>query len=99
MAEFQAMYDPAVLLVDVREPDEYAEGHVPGARLIPLGSLPERVGEIQDQTVYVICRSGQRSQVGADLLAALGRTAVSVEEGTMGWIARGGPVVTGSAPR
>ena len=49
-------------LLDVRENDEWAAGYAPGARHIPLGELGARTAEIpQDQTVYVICRSGMRS--------------------------------------
>ena len=80
-------------ILDVREPDEYAEGHVPSAVLIPLWEVGSRVGETpSDRTVYVICRSGRRSLTAAGILAAAGRTAVSVRGGTLGWIAAGLPV-------
>lgn len=49
-------------LLDVREPAEYQAGHIKGAVLIPLGSLPERLNDIpKDKPVVVICRSGNRS--------------------------------------
>lgn len=52
----------AGLFIDVRTPEEYAQGHVPGAVLIPLTELPARMGEIpKDCKVYIICRSGNRS--------------------------------------
>src|SRR5438132_1446286 len=54
--------DPAPFLLDVREPWEYQEGHVPGAQLIPLGELEQRVNEVpRDRPVLAICHSGQRS--------------------------------------
>lgn len=84
------------LVVDVRETDEYVEGHVPGAIHIPLAMLPNRIDEVPAaDPVFVICRSGHRSQVGAEVLAAQGRTAVSVAGGTMGWVQAGQPIVTG----
>lgn len=51
-----------IAVIDVREDWEYQEGHIPGATLIPLGSLPDRVDEIpQDKPVVLVCRSGNRS--------------------------------------
>lgn len=56
------MNHPDVALIDVREPSEYAAGHIPGVKLIPLGSLPSRVNEIsKDKFVVMTCRSGNRS--------------------------------------
>ena len=61
------------LLLDVREPDEYARGHVPGAVLIPMGQLANRVDEIDKTTpVFVICASGNRSSAMTDLLRDAG---------------------------
>ncbi len=54
--------NPNVAFIDVREPDEYAAGHIPGVKLIPLGSVPSRLSEIpKDKTVIAVCRSGNRS--------------------------------------
>ena len=79
-------------VLDVREPDEYAEAHVPGVVLIPLGQLEERIDEVEDGSrVFVICRSGARSLKGADILEANGIDAVSVAGGTLGWVASGRP--------
>lgn len=86
------------VVVDVREPDEYVEGHVPGALNIPLGQLGARAGEIPAGDVLAICKSGGRSLQGAEVLAAGGRTASSVAGGTMGWIRGGREVVTGDQP-
>lgn len=61
------------VVLDVREPWEFAQGHVPGALLIPLGSLRDRAGELSpERPVAVICASGSRSQSAAALLAQRG---------------------------
>ena len=84
-----------VTLIDVRNPDEYAEGHIPGARLIPLPELAARVAEVPtDREVHVVCQSGGRSAQGAELLGQHGIDAVSVHGGTKGWIASGRPTNT-----
>jgi len=100
LAEFAALFGPDTTLIDVREPGEYVQAHVPGAVLIPLAQLPDRVGEVPaGGTVYVICHSGNRSKVGAEVLAYHGRDAVSVDVGTQGWIDAGRDVVQGREPR
>jgi rhodanese-related sulfurtransferase len=88
--------DPRLFLLDVREPWEYVAGHVPGAELIPLGELQQRVNEIpHDRTVFAICHSGQRSLAAAGYLLALGYgEVVNVDGGTAAWIERGYPVDT-----
>jgi rhodanese-related sulfurtransferase len=81
-------------VLDVRENDEWAEGHVPTAHHIPLGELEARIDEVEDGgRVFVICRSGVRSLKGADILFNNGLDAVSVAGGTLGWIASGRAVV------
>ena len=61
------------LLLDVRTPDEYAQGHVPGARNLPVHELPARLGELmQDQHVVVYCRSGARSASARAILTHAG---------------------------
>jgi rhodanese-related sulfurtransferase len=91
-----ARADGAVV-IDVREPGEYEAGHVPGARLIPLGELPARAGELpRSRRVYVICASGNRSAPAAEWLARAGWNAVSVAGGTSAWQRAGNPVVTGA---
>lgn len=83
--------------VDVREPNEYVAGHVPGALCIPLSRLAGKLDEVPPgEPVYVICASGNRSKVGADLLDRAGRKAFSVMGGTGAWAAAGRPVVTGA---
>ncbi len=90
-----------VWLLDVREDDEWAAGHVSGARHIPLGQLSARAGEVpQDELIYVICRSGARSGRAAEALAGAGWRAVNVAGGMQDWAAAGRPMVTdsGAAP-
>ncbi len=86
------------LLVDVREPDEYVAGHVPGAVLIPMSQLANRMGEIDKTSpVFVICASGNRSSAMTDLLRAAGFDAVSVAGGTGAWARSGRPLEGGLA--
>jgi molybdopterin-guanine dinucleotide biosynthesis protein A/rhodanese-related sulfurtransferase len=96
---FEALLDTGVVLIDVREDDEYADGHVEGAHLMSLSAVPERVGEIPtDTTVYVICAVGGRSGKAVEFLRAQGIDAVNVTGGTNAWVNSGRPVVTGPAP-
>ncbi len=92
----RALRDGALLL-DVRESAEYAEGHVPGARLLPLSVLPAGMHELpRDQPVYVICQAGGRSAQAAELLTTAGVDARSVSGGTAAWIGSGRPSETGT---
>ncbi len=69
-------------LLDVRQPGEYAKGHLPGALLIPLGELAERSAELdQDKKVIVYCRSGVRSKTACQILTRLGLDKVFNMEG------------------
>jgi rhodanese-related sulfurtransferase len=90
---------PKPYLLDVREPWEYLAGHVPGATLIPLGELEQRISEVpRNREVLAICHSGQRSLAAAGYLQQLGYTAVSnVDGGTAAWIERGYPTEGSSA--
>jgi rhodanese-related sulfurtransferase len=84
-------------LLDVREDDEWAAGHAPGARHIPLGQLGARSAEVpQDEAVYVICRSGVRSGKAAQALARAGWEAINVAGGMQDWAAAGRAMVTDS---
>lgn len=84
-------------LLDVREPDEWVAGHAPEAVHIPLGDLGQRTAEIPaDQTIYVICRSGNRSGRAAQALNGAGWTAVNVAGGMQDWAAAGLPMVSES---
>lgn len=91
------MQKEGAFILDVREPSEWNEAHVPGATLIPLGQLASRVKEVpKDKDVVVICRSGNRSQEGRDILKNSGFSRVtSVAGGINDWKAKGFPTVTG----
>jgi rhodanese-related sulfurtransferase len=83
-------------IIDVRESDEYAAGHVPGAQLMPLGVVPVRANELPtDRPVYVICGSGGRSYQAAEVLSGAGIDARSVAGGTNAWAGEGRPLETG----
>lgn len=77
------------VLVDVRQPDEYLKGHIPGSLLLPLAALPARMAELpRDRDVFFYCRSGKRSQAAAIFLAAQPRVAGEVytmEGGMLAW--------------
>ena len=91
-----AARQPDAYLIDVREPDEYAAGHVDTARLVPAGSLAGAAGSLPtDRTIYIICASGNRSLRAAAALTASGLTAVSVAGGTSAWARSGRPVAAG----
>lgn len=85
-------------VLDVRQPDEYESGHVPGAALIPLDQLPDRLHEVADGTLHVICRSGARSLAACELLRSQGHDAINVTGGTLAWIEAGHDVATGTEP-
>lgn len=85
-------------LIDVRQPDEFAAGHVPGAVLVPLGDVPDRLDAFSStQTNYLICRSGARSMRAAEFLADRGFDVVNVAGGTLAWQESGRPTETESA--
>lgn len=97
VTEAAEKWEEGVFLLDVREPNEWTEGHVPNSTLIPLGELASRVSEVPaDQEILVICRSGNRSASGRDILLQAGLTQVtSVAGGIRAWGAEGNPVVSG----
>jgi rhodanese-related sulfurtransferase len=83
-------------LVDVREPAEYAEAHVPGAVLIPMGRLASQLDGLEkDAPVHLICASGNRSGAMCDVVAAAGFEAVNVVGGTIAWARSGRPLERG----
>jgi rhodanese-related sulfurtransferase len=90
-AEAAQRWAEGALLLDVREQDEWDAGHIPGTTHIPLSVLQTRIGELpDDQTILVICRSGNRSQQARDLILAAGLSNVtSVNGGVRGWQAAG----------
>ena len=90
-----------VYLLDVREDDEWTAGHAPDAVHVRLGELGARVAELpRDREVYVICRSGTRSDYAAQALAGTGLTTINVADGMTGWAVAGRPMISedGSEP-
>jgi rhodanese-related sulfurtransferase len=84
-------------LLDVREDDEWAAGHAPTARHLPMSELPARLGELpDDDPLYVVCRSGGRSARVVAYLAGQGWPAVNVDGGMQVWSAQGRAVVADS---
>lgn len=96
VTELEAVLATGARLVDVREPDEYAEARVPRAVSIPLSEFAARVDEVPAEgTVYVICAAGGRSAQAARYLEARGVTAVNVAGGTLAWLQSGRAVESG----
>jgi len=90
----QQRADANVQFVDVREPNEWRAGHMPGSTHIPLGDLAFRIGELDPaRPVVVVCASGVRSYTAADLLMRKGfADASSLEGGLMAWYQAGQPL-------
>ena len=86
--------DRDVVVLDVRSPEEFAAGHVPGALNIPFDQVAQRFAEVpQDKDVVLYCRSGRRAGIAAEALAAQGYTRLMHLEGDMpAWIEQGRPV-------
>ena len=97
VAEAASMRDAGAFILDVRQPEEWNEVHIPGATLIPLGELASRVNEVpKDQEVVVVCRSGNRSAQGRDILLQAGFEQVTSMAGGMNqWSAAGLDTVSG----
>lgn len=89
-------FDEDALMLDVREANEFAAGHVPGAVWIPLGEVRARLAEVPvtDGVLPIICRSGARSQKVALFLAEQGRAVANVTGGTQAWLAAGRRLVS-----
>jgi rhodanese-related sulfurtransferase len=96
----QSMGKQGTLLLDVREPAEYAEVHAANVKLIPLGELDSRLQEIaahKDKPIVVMCRSGRRSARAVSMLQEAGFTQVSnMKGGMMAWEDAGLEVVRSS---
>lgn len=80
----------STLVLDVREPDEFVQGHLQGARNVPLSQLDARIKELEkfrDKPVLVVCQRGSRASKAAKLLKAHNFTALNVLKGGMlAWI-------------
>jgi rhodanese-related sulfurtransferase len=97
VAEVARLRESGAFILDVREVSEWNELHVPGASLIPLGELSSRLSEVpKDRPVVVMCRSGNRSKEGRDILINAGFEQVtSMAGGIREWSAAGYETVTG----
>ena len=97
VAQAIAKRDAGAFMLDVRQPEEWTEFHMPDATLIPLGELSTRRDELpRDQEIVVVCRSGNRSASGRDILNAAGFPSVTSMAGGMNaWRSAGHPIATG----
>ena len=91
LLEHLSRHPDHLFVLDVRTPQEYAEGHVPGAVNVPYDQLPSRIADIpKDKDVVLYCKSGRRAGIAAETLAANGYTRLSHLEGDMpAWAAKG----------
>ena len=91
MDEFQnKILDQKTVILDVRTEEEYFGplGHIEGSILIPINELENRLNELYEykkNTIYVVCRSGNRSGLGKDILIENNFTAVNVDGGMLNW--------------
>ena len=92
--EAHDLYQEGVFLLDVRTQEEWDDFHAPDTTLIPLDQLASRLNELpQDEPIVVVCRSGNRSQAGRDILLANGyEPATSMEGGLNAWRDAGYPI-------
>ncbi len=90
----EMLRDGHVALIDVREPHEYEEGHLPGAKLIPVNSVFERRAELPQETdLLFVCAVGRRSALAAEMAAAAGFGRLfNIEGGTDAWRESGKPI-------
>lgn len=81
-------------LVDVRTDEEWEAGHAPGALHIPLDSLAQRIDDIPEDDIIVVCRKGGRSAQAVQILAEQGIEAWDLTDGMLGWAANGLPLAS-----
>lgn len=93
----KAQRDAGAYILDVREQDEWDQFHLPGSTLIPLNQLSQRLSEVpRDKDIVIVCRSGNRSQAGRDILTAAGyKSVASMSGGLLQWRQKGYPTVSG----
>ena len=89
--------DQGAFILDVREPGEWTSFHIPGATLIPLGDLPNRLSDVpKDREIVVVCRTGHRSAQGRDILLKAGFAKVtSMAGGVTQWQTQGLAIAAG----
>jgi len=86
------------LVIDVRQPEEYRDAHIAGAKLMPLGELNKHMQELpKDREIVCVCASGSRSSSATRQLVSAGYTAINMNGGMSGWQRAGLPVKKGSA--
>lgn len=97
VAQALEMKNEGAFILDVRQPEEWEQGHIEGATLIPLGDLPNRINELpKDQDIVVVCRSGNRSAQARDILRQAGLTnSTSMAGGMNQWIGAGYQAISG----
>jgi len=95
--EASKLRDQGAFILDVREQSEWVQFHIPGATLVPLSSLPQELAKVpKDKTVVVVCRTGNRSAQGRDILLKAGYPNVtSMAGGVTDWQSKGLPIETG----
>jgi rhodanese-related sulfurtransferase len=101
LLERQAKGDASVFVLDVRTPQEFAAGHVPGAVNVPYDQVASQLAQIpKDKDVVLYCKSGRRAGLAADVLAANGYTKLEHLQGDIqAWLQDGRPVESGDAAR
>ena len=91
-----------VAFIDVRRPDEYAEGHIKGALFITVDDVLARINELpEDKKLLFICAQGVRSGLACEMAAAMGidsERIYNIEDGTPTWVEKGYPTSYGSEP-
>lgn len=94
IAQAYQKYQDGIFFLDVRTQEEWDDYHAPNATLIPLDQLPQRLNELpKDQEIVVVCRSGNRSQAGRDILLNAGfEKATSMAGGLSAWRSAGYPI-------
>ena len=100
LLERQGKSDDSAYVLDVRSPEEYAGGHVPGAVNIPYDQIASRLAEVpKDKDVVLYCKSGRRAGIAAEVLASQGYARLQhLVDDIVAWVEKGRPVETPSDP-
>jgi phage shock protein E len=100
LLERQQKGDESTYVLDVRSPEEYASGHVPGAVNIPYDQVASRIAEVpKDKDVVLYCKSGRRAGIAAEVLAGHGYERLQHLEGDIvAWVEKGRPLETPKDP-
>ena len=95
VSDVPTTFDQSVVLLDVRENDEWQRGHAAGAQHIPMSEVPARIGEIDPGAkLFVVCHLGGRSLRVAKYLSRNGYAPININGGMQAWADAGRPVVT-----